>query len=438
MTTLPQLATTLQTVFTTTADAAARESGFVKRVRAFTGAQFVHTLLGAYLTSASPTTEDFVDTAASLGISITPQGFAARFTATAAVFLEQILSAALQQLITASPRSIPILERFSAVSIQDSTVLRLPDALASIWAGCGGNREHLTAAVKGLVRLELRAGQLSGPLLLDGRAADRSACLLPRPPEHSLSIADLGFWSLADFAYAAAEQRFWLSRVPPKLQVFDATGQRWGLAELLAAHRDDSCELEVQLGVQQRLSARLLAVRVPPKVAEQRRRRLRATAKRKGRTVSATQLVLAGWTLLVTNVPKELLSLSEALALYRIRWQIELLFKLWKSEGQLEQTRAERPERVQCEVYAKLLALICEHWLMLVSCWSEISSSPTRLVRTIRKHAQVLVQAFAGSPRGLERALREVVRQLQAARGMTRRKTHPNAFDALFQVTENP
>lgn len=438
MTTLPHLAATLHTVFTTTADAAARTSGFIKRVRAFTGAQFVHILVGTYLSAPSATTEDFVDTAASLGVSITPQGFAARFTSTAVVFLEQILTAALQHLITASPRTTPILDRFSAVYIQDSTVIRLPDALAATWAGCGGNREHLTAALKGLVRLELRQGQLTGPLLLDGRAADRSACLLPRPLEHSLSIADLGFWNLADFAHAAHEQRWWLSRCPPKLQLFDAEGQRWGLAELLAAQTDDTCELAVQLGVQQRLSARLLAVRVPVKVAEQRRRRLQATAKRKGRTVSATQLALAGWTVLVTNVPADILTLVEAMALYRIRWQIELLFKLWKSEGHLDETRAERPDRVQCEVYAKLLALLCEHWLMLVSCWSEATSSPTRLVRTIHKHAQTLLQGLASSVGEVERALREMVRQLQSTRPLTRRRKHPNAFDALFQVTENP
>ena len=438
MTTLPHLAATLQSVFTTTATSAAHTTGFIKRVRAFDGAQFVQTLVGTYLSTPSPTTEDFVDTARGLGVSITPQGLAARFSSTAVAYLEQILSAALQQVITASPRTTPILDRFRAVYIQDSTVIRLPDALATIWSGCGGNREHLSAAVKGLVRLELRAGQLTGPLLLDGRAADRSACLLPRALEHSLSIADLGFWSLADFAHAANEQRWWLSRCPAKLQVFDATGQRWGLAELLASQTDDSCDLAVQLGVAQRLSARLLAVRVPAKVAEQRRRRLHATAKRKGRTVSATQLLLAGWTILVTNVPADILSLVEAQALYHIRWQIELLFKLWKSEGHLDQTRAERPERVQCEVYAKLLALICEHWLMLVSCWSEASSSPTRMVRTLRKHGLRLVEALAGSARELEQALQELVQQLQATRRMTRRKTHPNAFDSLFLVTENP
>ena len=93
---------------------------------------------------------------------------------------------------------------------------------------------------------------------------------------------------------------------------------------------------------------------------------------------------------------------------------------------------------MQCEVYAKLLALLSEHWLMLVSCWSEARSSATRLLRTIRKHAQKQVEVLASSAHEIERVLQELVRQLQATRPMTRRKTHPNAFDALFLLTENP
>ena len=175
MTSIAQLAQVLQSVLTDTANRAARSTGFIQRQRAFDGAQFVQALVGTYLEKPTATTEDFVDTLASLGSTISVQGFADRFTDTAVACLEQVFQAALQQLVLANPRAVPLFERFSALFIQDSTVIRLPDALASVWQGCGGNREHLNAAVKGLVRLELREGQLAGPLLLDGRASDRSA-----------------------------------------------------------------------------------------------------------------------------------------------------------------------------------------------------------------------------------------------------------------------
>ena len=41
--------------------------------------------------------------------------------------------------------------------------------------------------------------------------------------------------------------------------------------------------------------------------------------------------------------------------LYRIRWQIELVFKSWKSILKIHKIRSSRPERVLCEVCGKLV-----------------------------------------------------------------------------------
>ena len=64
---------------------------------------------------------------------------------------------------------------------------------------------------------------------------------------------------------------------------------------------------------------RLLALRVPAEVANQRRRRLKAQARKHGRTPTAESLAWADWTLLVTNAADTLLSLPEALVLLRAR-----------------------------------------------------------------------------------------------------------------------
>ena len=84
--------------------------------------------------------------------------------------------------------------------------------------------------------------------------------------------------------------------------------------------------------------------------------------KRKGKKVSAARLRLADWTIMLTNVPQKLLSVQEALVLLRCRWQIELLWKLWKQHGKLDTWRSYKPERILTEIYAKLLGLIITHW----------------------------------------------------------------------------
>jgi hypothetical protein len=115
--------------------------------------------------------------------------------------------------------------------------------------------------------------------------------------------------------------------------------------------------------------------------------------------VSAKALELAAWTLLLTDVPPSLLTLPEALVLLRERWQIELLFKLWKQEGRLDEWRTSSPWRVLCEIYAKLIGLLLQHWLFLLfaraaiprGAWSNYRKSYVRLLMCCWKRWLVTV-----------------------------------------------
>ena len=66
------------------------------------------------------------------------------------------------------------------------------------------------------------------------------------------------------------------------------------------------------------------------KPKEQRR------GKPKRKKVSRARLRLADWTIVLTNVPQEMLTVEEALVLVRARWQIELFWKLCKQYGKLD------------------------------------------------------------------------------------------------------
>jgi hypothetical protein len=258
----------------------------------------------------------------------------------------------------------------------------------------------------------MRTGRLDVQLQ-EGRASDRAA-VLPGPlPAGALRLADLGYWSLEAFAALAQHKVFWLSRLQIQTAVYDATGARQDLLTLLESQPTDMVECAVTLGERQHLAARLVAVRVPQDVAETRRRRLRQAARDKGRQVSATRLALAAWTLFVTNVPAERLTLQEALVLGRMRWQIELLFKLWKSQGHVDESRSTKPWRILCEVYAKLLAMLVQHWVFLVSFWTYPDRSLTKAAQTVQKHALHLASAFPSIQR-LRQALLTVKRCLAA------------------------
>ena len=436
MTTVPQLAQTLQTLLTTTADALARRTGFVQRQSKMSGALFAQALVFGWLANPHASLENLAQAAAAVGVAISPQGVDQRCTEAAAVFLEALLGAAVQAVVAAEPVAIPLLQRFSAVVLLDCSTIVLPDALGLGWPGCGGSTPlHTSAALKIGVRFDLCRGQLSGPLLFDGRTHESTTPIQHAPlPPGALRLADLGFFDLDVLAQISAQDSFWLARMHRTTAVYDEGGQRWDVLALLAAQGTAEVDLAIALGAAHRLPARLLAVRVPQEVANQRRRRLRAEARDRGRTPSAASLAWCDWTIFVTNLCPAMLSLREALVLARARWQVELLFKLWKSYGQIDASRSRKPWRVLTEVYAKLLAMVVQHWLLLVGCWSYPARSLVKAAQTVRQHALHLASAVA-CPALLGRAIGVIQRCLAAGCRLNRRKTKPNTYQLLLDPT---
>ena len=97
---ISQVTTTMQTVLTSVADTAARASGFIKRRRKLSGASFVQTLVFGWLSNPAATLEELSQTAAVVGVCITPQAIEQRFTKTAAQMLEQVLNACVSEVIS--------------------------------------------------------------------------------------------------------------------------------------------------------------------------------------------------------------------------------------------------------------------------------------------------------------------------------------------------
>ena len=152
----------------------------------------------------------------------------------------------------------------------------------------------------------------------------------------------------------------------------------------------------VQVGAARRVPARLIAVPVPEEVAVKRQTGHRQKAQKHGRQPSTQMLDLCQWTIVLTNIPQEELSVQEAVVLLRLRWQVELLFKLWKQVGHADESRSAQPWHVLCDIYAKLLGLLIVHWLMIVGCWHIPSRSMIKATNAIRSESVLIVHALCG------------------------------------------
>lgn len=438
MTSVAEIAEAMKTLLSETAARLGREQKFVQRASKLDGAAFAQTCVLGWQKHPDARLSQLAQTAASLGVSISPQGLDQRFGEHAATFLRALLEAALTTVIGAAPVAIPLLQRFAAVVVEDSTIIPLPDALAQVWAGCGDVAHHHRAALKVQPRLDLLHGTLDHLLLAAGRTHDQTCAQQSPPlPSGSLDLADLGYFAVPRLAALTAQGVFVVRRRKVQTALFTPTGARLDLAHLLAHARTPLVDDPVLLGVDERLPVRLLAARVPQEVADQRRRALKEAARKDGRPLSPARLALVDWTILVTTAPADLLRPAEVFVVARVRWQIELLFKLWKERVRVDEWRSSDPWRILCEVYAKLLGVVLTHWLLLATCWGYPDRSLVKATATIRDHALLLAYALRGAF-DLTTVLELLAETVHACPRLEHRQKHPAAFQLLLEFADAP
>jgi hypothetical protein len=431
------LAAALQTLLTEVAEQAARACGLIRRRRKLTGAGFVQALVLGWMADPQAKLEDL---AAPLGIA--DQSLQERFNDRAVACLHRVLAAAMGYLFAARPEAIPLLRRFTAVALDDSTAVPLPASLAGDYPGCGGSEADAGGAgLKVLARLEAITGRLELSAPAAAVASDRTlhATLPPLPPG-SLRLADLGFFDLERMAADTASGVSWISRAPARLLVRRGGEPGQNLPEWLRGQGSDRIDAIVTVGTKARLTCRLVAVRAPEEVVRRRLEHLEKRQRKKQRPVSAAQRMLCEWTVLLTDLTDAGRYTAEQLwVLYRVRWQAELLFKRWKSGGGLGHSRGRTAHRVLCELLAKFLAVLIQHWGTLLRGGPLSAVSAVRAAARVRWWAGRLAEALSsGVPGAVERVLERLEADLDRLPKRPRRKrrtTRQTLFAPSFELS---
>jgi len=91
------------------------------------------------------------------------------------------------------------------------------------------------------------------------------------------------------------------------------------------------CPIWINIGRGGTLALRLVAIKKPHEAATEARRKARRNAQKGGHQLSKQTLEAADWVILVTSLAQDDFTTHDVLALYRLRWRIELGFKRLKS-----------------------------------------------------------------------------------------------------------
>jgi hypothetical protein len=256
---LTGLAAWLQGLFTTRAAELAWSLGFIQRQRRLTGDRFCQTLVFQWMADGKATLEAMAE---ELGVS--PEALRQRLGPKARAFLQGLLVEALSRALQSRRAPLGLLDRFTAVVAEDTTVLALPAELADAFPGCGGGSaaQEGAAALKVLLRWDVRSGAIRELSVHAGRTSDQTlAGGAAAVPAGGLHLADQGFFDTERWK-AFSPRQCWISRGPAGPRV--RPGRVWqALDALLAAVGGDVFDGPVGLVAKTDLPCRLVARRCP-------------------------------------------------------------------------------------------------------------------------------------------------------------------------------
>ena len=407
--TIPQLASVLQSLFTADADRLAKETGFVKRVRKIGGGDFARALVFGWLDRPDATVEELAE-----GLPVTPAALDFRITDTACDFLRALLSLAVGYAVAGSPLAAPLLRSFRGVYIEDMTDLG----------------RH---AGKALVRYELTSGRVESLEVLPAKASEVPSSRRLEPlPAGSLRLADRAFFDGGELRGMSDRGAHFITRVPTATLVwFGGCGQFEPITDWLHRQTADCLDVPALASEADPVAGRLLARRCPKAVAAKRLRSLEKTARRKQRVVSRRQRIMCKWEVFLTDLPADTYGPAEIEVLGRCRWQVELLFKRFKSLGGVGDSRGLRPARRMAEVLAKLLGALISEWAAMLDGGPLARTSPTARVRRVRRAARRVVAALFDIVR-LTEVLSDLVEGFARLRDRRNRRS-PSARQLVFR-----
>jgi hypothetical protein len=376
-----------------------------------------------------------------------------RFNQPAVEFFRGSFQQGLQRSLEQSPApalTAALAEHFQAIHLVDSTSFDCPESLAQIYAGCGGGASPANCKV--LLRYEYLRGQFEPLALVPGKRSDQGLAetLPPVLQAQELLLMDKGFLKLAVLQQIQDQGAYFLMPLARSLTLGLASGQNGRVALNLAEELRHSPQAmrawsQVYLGqAPNALAVRVVAFRLSPESAARHRAALCEAQRKQGRQPTAEALEWAGWLILITNAPVDKLPSEVMSYLYRVRWQIELVFKQCKSVLRLDLTQARiNPFRIQCEIWARLLAaVVIFAWhshLQAASgaeCQREISFA--QVARQIQQHGMALALALIEGGKCLRERLWRLWRHLLYTTIKGRQRTRKTTWELLNEHWLNP
>ena len=165
--------------------------------------------------------------------------------------------------------------------------------------------------------------------------------------------------------------RYWfLNRMPPQANVYNLKKEAMDWIKIDNKFKKtgtDSMDIDVLIYEKELLPCRLVIERVTNEEYNNRIKRAGQSAKSHGVGLSKAHKIRCRYNIFTTNVSREILPIEKIRKTYYLRWQIELVFKTWKSFFEIDKVKKVKKERLECQLLAKLVWVLL-NWQLFQTC----------------------------------------------------------------------
>lgn len=335
----------------------AKEVGWQQRKRCFKAMDLLGLMLGGQTNYQRSLTE-MCQELSEQGVILTKQSLNDRFNKKSTLFFKRILQEVIEQKLV-EENTCSMVKNFSSIKITDSISFQLPDNLATSYKGFGGGAKK--AGIKTHYQVDITSGQHIDLELVNAASSDMSTTLIV-PQKGDFHLFDLGYINLAMLKAIAGEGAFYLCRLKFNMQVWVKTEGAlsrldWS-AQVNKMKAGEIKELAVCLGPDKKINCRIIIERVADQLANEKRRKLKTDKINKRKQLSKERLEFCALNVLITNIHTDVLDKQHAYEVYRLRWQIEIYFKTWKSYLNIDKIERMNIHRFNCTHFGTLIYII--------------------------------------------------------------------------------
>ncbi len=340
----------------------ARQTGFTQRTGKVPAEAFVNALMIPEHTLADTSLPD-IAAVLRLGhsVEVSKEALHQKFNKRSVALLEGLLTNILSEQLK-NTRSENLITHFGSIKIKDSTKFSLPDHYDHHYKGFTN-----FSKTNGLLCLQYEYDLISGDWInikiTPGLRNDQRDALdtIDDITPGDLYIRDLGYATSAYLEAVVNKKAFFLNRLPAMAGVFTSDGKplSWGkLHSKIKKAKSAVMDIETVIYEKNKIPARLIIEPVDNQEYKRRLEKAKNTAKSKNIGISKEHKLKLRYNLFITNAPAVQLAAKSIRKVYYLRWQIELVFKTWKSFFRINQVKKVKRERLETQLLARLLWIL--------------------------------------------------------------------------------